>query len=48
MTSRNGALGQVSGTFVTGRLSATEPGFGIYIMVADVKAALGAKENQHD
>ena len=35
-------VGQVSGTFVTGRPPAPEPGFGIYIMVADAKAAIEA------
>lgn len=41
-TSFDDTVGQVSGTFVTGRPPATEPGFGIYIMVADVRAALDA------
>jgi predicted enzyme related to lactoylglutathione lyase len=41
-TSFDDSVGQVSGTFVTGRPPATEPGFGIYIMVADVRAALEA------
>ena len=35
-------MGEVSGTFVTDRPAAAEPGFLIYIMVADVRAALNA------
>jgi predicted enzyme related to lactoylglutathione lyase len=35
-------VGQVSGTFVTGRPPASEPGFLIYVMVADAKTALDA------
>jgi uncharacterized protein len=35
-------VGQVSGTFVTGRPPAQEPGFLIYIMVADATAAMDA------
>jgi predicted enzyme related to lactoylglutathione lyase len=34
------SVGQVSGTFVTGRPPASEPGFLIYIMVADAATAL--------
>ena len=41
-TSFDDTVGEVSGTFVLGRPPATEPGFGIYIMVADVAAALAA------
>ncbi len=41
-TSFDDTVGQVSGTFVVGRPPATEPGFGIYIMVADAEAALAA------
>jgi len=33
-------VGAVSGTFMVGRPPATEPGFGIYIMVADAEATL--------
>jgi predicted enzyme related to lactoylglutathione lyase len=35
-------VGQVSGTFVTGRPPASEPGFLIYVMVADAARALDA------
>jgi uncharacterized protein len=35
-------VGQVSGTFVTGRPPAPEPGFLIYVMVADAAAAMDA------
>jgi predicted enzyme related to lactoylglutathione lyase len=41
-TSFDDTVGQVSGTFAVGRPPATEPGFGIYIMVADAEAALAA------
>ncbi|MGB6578395.1 MAG: methyltransferase [Streptosporangiaceae bacterium] len=41
-TSFDDTVGAVSGTFVTGRSPAAEPGFGIYIMVADAGAALAA------
>jgi 2,7-dihydroxy-5-methyl-1-naphthoate 7-O-methyltransferase len=41
-TSFDDAVGEVSGTFVLGRPPATEPGFGIYIMVADAEATLAA------
>ena len=41
-TSFDDTVGEVSGTFVTGRSPAPEPGFGIYIMVADAGATLAA------
>ena len=41
-TSFDDTVGEVSGTFVLGRPPATEPGFGIYIMVADAEATLAA------
>ena len=41
-TSFDDTVGEVSGTFVVGRPPATEPGFGIYIMVADAEATLAA------
>jgi 2,7-dihydroxy-5-methyl-1-naphthoate 7-O-methyltransferase len=41
-TSFDDTVGEVSGTFVTGRPPASEPGFGIYIMVADAGATLAA------
>ncbi len=41
-TSFDDTVGQVSGTFVVGRPPATEPGFGIYIMVTDAEATLAA------
>ena len=41
-TSFDDTVGEVSGTFVTDRPPAAEPGFLIYIMVADVEAALAA------
>jgi predicted enzyme related to lactoylglutathione lyase len=41
-TSFDDTVNQVSGTFVTGRPPATEPGFLIYVMVADLQAALEA------
>jgi len=41
-TSFDDAVGQVSGTFVPGRPPAAEPGFVIYIMVADAQAAMDA------
>ena len=41
-TSFDDTVGEVSGTFVTGRSAAPEPGFGIYIMVADAGATLAA------
>ena len=40
-TSFDDTVGEVSGTFVVGRPPATEPGFGIYIMVADAEADPG-------
>lgn len=39
-TSFDDTAGEVSGTFVPGRPPAAEPGFVIYIMVADASAAL--------
>src|SRR5260370_42126994 len=39
-TSFDDTAGPVSGTFMVGRPPATEPGFGIYIMVADAEATL--------
>ena len=41
-TSFDDTVGEVSGTFVVGRPPAPEPGFGIYIMVADAGATLAA------
>jgi len=41
-TSFDDTVGEVSGTFVVGRPPATEPGFGVYIMVADAEATLAA------
>ena len=41
-TSFDDTVNQVSGTFVLGRPPAKEPGFLIYIMVADARAALDA------
>ena len=41
-TSFDDTVGEVSGTFVVGRPPATEPGFAIYIMVADAAATLAA------
>ena len=41
-TSFDDTVGAVSGTFVIGRPPATEPGFAIYIMVADAAATLAA------
>ena len=41
-TSFDDTVGQVSGTFVPGRPPAAEPGFLIYIMVADAQAAMDA------
>jgi predicted enzyme related to lactoylglutathione lyase len=41
-TSFDDTVGAVSGTFVVGRPPATDPGFGIYIMVADAGATLAA------
>jgi predicted enzyme related to lactoylglutathione lyase len=41
-TSFDDTVGQVSGTFVTGRPPASEPGFLISIMVADATAAMDA------
>ena len=41
-TSFDDTVGAVSGTFVVDRPPATEPGFGIYIMVADAAATLAA------
>jgi len=41
-TSFDDTVGAVSGTFVVGRPPAAEPGFGIYIMVADAAATLAA------
>ena len=41
-TSFDDTVGEVSGTFVTGRPPAAEPGFGVYIMVADAEATLAA------
>jgi predicted enzyme related to lactoylglutathione lyase len=35
-------VGEVSGTFVPGRPSAAEPGFLIYVMVADAQVAMDA------
>ena len=36
-TSFDDTVGEVSGTFVVGRPPATEPGFAVYIMVADAE-----------
>jgi predicted enzyme related to lactoylglutathione lyase len=44
-TSFDDTVNQVSGTFVTGRPPATEPGFLIYVMVADLQAALDPAGN---
>jgi predicted enzyme related to lactoylglutathione lyase len=44
-TSFDDTVNQVSGTFVTGRPPAAEPGFLIYIMVADARAALDVIRN---
>jgi uncharacterized protein len=41
-TSFDDTVGEVSGTFVTDRPPAAQPGFLIYIMVADVRAGLAA------
>ena len=41
-TSFDDTVGQVSGTFVVGRPPAPEPGFAIYIMVADAEATLAS------
>ncbi len=41
-TSFDDTVGAVSGTFVVGRPPATEPGFAVYIMVADAAATLAA------
>lgn len=41
-TSFDDTVNEVSGNFVPGRPPATEPGFGIYIMVAGIRAALDA------
>ena len=41
-TAFDDTVGEVSGTFVVGRPPASEPGFGIYIMVADARATLAA------
>ena len=41
-TSFDNTVGEVTGTFVVGRPPATEPGFGVYIMVADAGATLAA------
>jgi predicted enzyme related to lactoylglutathione lyase len=41
-TAFDDTVNEVSGTFVLGRPPAREPGFLIYIMVADVKAAIDA------
>jgi predicted enzyme related to lactoylglutathione lyase len=41
-TSFDDTVGAVSGTFITGRPPATEPGFAIYIMVADARATVAA------
>ena len=40
-TSFDDTVGGVSGTFVTGRPAATQPGFVIYVMVADAEADPG-------
>ncbi len=41
-TSFDDTVGEVSGTFVVGRPAALEPGFAIYIMVADAEATLAS------
>src|SRR5271167_3560987 len=41
-TSFDDTVGAVSGTFVVARPPATEPGFAVYVMVADVAATLAA------
>jgi len=41
-TSFDDTVGEVSGTFVTDRPPAAQPGFLIYVMVADIRAALNA------
>jgi predicted enzyme related to lactoylglutathione lyase len=41
-TAFDDTVNEVSGTFVTGRPPAAEPGFLIYVMVADLQAALAA------
>jgi predicted enzyme related to lactoylglutathione lyase len=41
-TAFDDTVGGVSGTFVTGRPPAREPGFLIYVMVADLQAAMAA------
>jgi uncharacterized protein len=41
-TAFDDTVNEVSGTFVLGRPPAREPGFLIYIMVADIKAAIEA------
>ena len=41
-TSFDDTVGEVSGTFVVARPPATEPGFAVYIMVADAAATLAA------
>jgi uncharacterized protein len=41
-TSFDDTVNEVSGTFVPARPPAAEPGFLIYIMVADAEAAMGA------
>ena len=41
-TSFDDTVGGVSGTFVTGRPAATQPGFVIYVMVADAEVTLAA------
>jgi uncharacterized protein len=41
-TSFDDTVGEVSGTFVTDRPPAAQPGFLIYVMVAEVAAALAA------
>ena len=41
-TSFDDTVGAVSGTFVIGRPPATEPGFAVYVMVADAAATLAA------
>ncbi len=41
-TSFDDTVGEISGTFVVGRPAALEPGFAIYIMVADAEAILAS------
>jgi uncharacterized protein len=41
-TAFDDTVNEVSGTFVTGRPPAKEPGFLIYVMVADARAAMDA------